>query len=128
MIRSTKTAVFPEPAAADKSSVCPRLSMAACCSFVQAMFVISFIKHLADHIVFIFPSGSIIGVAGHGHIEAAYRSVRAIAARCLLSQEDGMDGNIAVTDMAGNILNLPGRPVEQVAPARFIIERVGRIT
>lgn len=38
-----------------------------------------------------------------------------------------MDGNIAVTDMAGNILNLPGRPVEQVAPARFIIERVGRI-
>ena len=126
-MRSTRTAVFPEPAAADRSSVCPRLSMAACCSFVQAMFVISFIKHLLNHLVCIFPSRRVIRIAGNGDIEPADRPVRAIAARRLLAHEDGMDGNIAVADMAGNIAYLPGRPVEQVAPARFIIERVGRI-
>lgn len=91
------------------------------------MFVISFIKHLLNHLVCIFPSRRVIRIAGNGDIEPADRPVRAIAARRLLAHEDGMDGNITVADMAGNIAYLPGRPVEQVAPACFIIERVGRI-
>ena len=84
IMRSTRTAVLPDPAAADSSSVCPRLSMAACCSGVHAMFAPSFVQFFQQ---ILFPyRHDVIAVVGQLRVKPADGVIGAIAARAGLPQ------------------------------------------
>ena len=87
IIRSTKTAVLPEPAAADKSRVCWRLSMAACCSLVQAMFFISFLLNACNELIGTEIRHEFIAIVMRMRIKGTDGMIRTVGTTALILQQ-----------------------------------------